>query len=75
MASITIKYIPDELYKKLKTKAAMHLRSINNEMINCLESWLMPQRITISERIQRARWISHRQYHENEQERSHPPQG
>lgn len=57
MASITIKNIPEELYEKLRVTAALHRRSINSEMINCLESVLMPKRLTISERLQRAKWI------------------
>jgi len=57
MASITIKNIPDELYEKLKIKVTLHRRSINSEMINCLESILMPKRLTIGERLQRAKWI------------------
>jgi plasmid stability protein len=55
MASITIKNIPEELYEKLKKMAAVHRRSINSETINCLETVLMPRRITVSDRIQRAR--------------------
>ena len=55
MASITIKNIPQELYEKLKETASIHHRSINNEMINCLETLLMPKRITAIDRIKRAR--------------------
>ena len=57
MASITIKNIPEELYEKLRTTASLHRRSINGEMINCLETILMPKRLTVSERLQRAKWI------------------
>ncbi len=57
MASITIKNIPEELYEKLRLTATLHRRSINSEMINCLESVLMPKKLTISERLQRAKWI------------------
>jgi plasmid stability protein len=57
MASITLKNIPEELYEKLRTTAALHHRSINSEMIHCLESSLMPKRLTVSERLQRAKWI------------------
>ena len=55
MASITIKNIPQELYEKLKETASIQHRSINNEMINCLETLLMPKRITASDRIKKAR--------------------
>jgi antitoxin FitA len=37
MANVTIKNIPDELYEQLKQRAALHRRSINSEVIVCLE--------------------------------------
>jgi len=57
MASITIKNIPDALYEKLKLSASIKHRSINSEMINCLESILMPKRVPIGKRLQRAKRI------------------
>ncbi len=42
MASLTIKNIPDELYDMLKQSAASHHRSVNSELIHCLEQSLMP---------------------------------
>jgi hypothetical protein len=41
MASITVKNIPQALYEKLKIVGSMNRRSINNEMIICLESVIM----------------------------------
>ena len=38
--SLTIKNIPPELYKKLKARAAQHRRSLNGEVIVCLEQAL-----------------------------------
>lgn len=55
MPALTVKKIPDELYEKLKLSANAHRRSINSELIHCLETILMPKRITPAERIQRAR--------------------
>ncbi len=55
MVSITVKKIPEKLYDKLKATASINRRSINNEMINCLEMVLMPKRTTVSDRIQKAR--------------------
>ena len=55
MASITVKKIPEKLYDKLKATASINRRSINNEMIHCLEMVLMPKRTTVSDRIQKAR--------------------
>ncbi len=51
MASITVKNIPQELYEKLKITASLNHRSLNNEMINCLESVLMPQRLSVANKI------------------------
>jgi len=40
MATLTIKNIPDELYGRLKERAKQHRRSINSEVIVCLEQVL-----------------------------------
>jgi antitoxin FitA len=37
MATITIKDIPDALYRRLKLNASEHRRSLNKEVIICLE--------------------------------------
>ncbi|HSE96764.1 MAG TPA: Arc family DNA-binding protein [Blastocatellia bacterium] len=37
MATLTIKNIPDDLYEQLKQSADAHRRSINSEVIVCLE--------------------------------------
>jgi len=57
MASITLKNIPDNLYDKLKMTASIHHRSINSEMIHCLELVLMPKTLAVNERLQRAKLI------------------
>lgn len=57
MPSITVKNIPQELYDKLRIAATLNHRSINNEMISCVESILMPQRVTVSEKLSRAKRI------------------
>ena len=46
MASLTIKNIPDDLYEHLKQAAKAHHRSINSELIYCLESTLLPSKLT-----------------------------
>ena len=38
MATITIKNIPDELHEALKKKASLQRRSLNSEIIACLEA-------------------------------------
>jgi len=37
MATITVKNIPPEIYEKIKQSAALNRRSINSEIIACLE--------------------------------------
>ena len=45
MAALTIKNIPDDLYARLKQCAAEHRRSINSEMIFCLQETLASHRV------------------------------
>jgi plasmid stability protein len=40
MATLTIKNIPEELYDRLKGSAVQHRRSLNSEVIVCLEKAL-----------------------------------
>lgn len=37
MKSLTLKNIPDPLYSRIKKQAAQHRRSLNQEIITCLE--------------------------------------
>lgn len=37
MPTLTIKGIPQDLYRRLKTQAESHRRSLNSEIIVCLE--------------------------------------
>ncbi len=46
MASLTIKNIPENLYEHLKQAASAHHRSINSELIVCLEKVLLPAKTT-----------------------------
>jgi plasmid stability protein len=45
MANITVKNIPDDLYENLKAYAAMNHRSLNNEIIVCIEKVIKSRRI------------------------------
>ena len=60
MASITIKNIPDELYEQLKESANAHHRSINSELIVCLERVLMPVKVSAAERLATAKELRDR---------------
>ena len=51
MPALTIKNVPDDLYKELKQVAEQHHRSINSEVIVCLKNALFPRRITPTERL------------------------
>jgi len=53
--TLTLKNIPDALYERLKASAAKHRRSVSNEAIACLESALLPMKLSPAERIARAR--------------------
>jgi plasmid stability protein len=53
--TLTLKNVPDEIYKRLKGSAEAHRRSLNSEAIVCLESVLLPGRIPLTERLARAR--------------------
>ena len=57
MATITLKNIPDDLHARLKTSAQSHHRSLNSEIINCLEAILKTEKITPEARIARLRNI------------------
>lgn len=56
-ASITLKNIPDDIYARLKEVAEAHHRSLNSEIIACLESMLLPTRVMPNERLARARQL------------------
>ncbi len=43
---LTLKNIPDDVYRRLKASAEAHRRSLNNEAIVCLEAMLVPSRLT-----------------------------
>jgi plasmid stability protein len=53
MPALTIKNIPDTLYQQLKMAATVHRRSINSEVIICLEKALAASPITPADRLSR----------------------
>lgn len=53
MPALTIKNVPDSLYEQLKTAAELHRRSINSEVIVCLEKILAPTKISPADRLSR----------------------
>lgn len=53
--SITLKNIPDPIYQRIKLAAKRHHRSMNNEIIACLEQALAPRPVDIESRLDQAR--------------------
>ena len=60
MPAITVKNIPDTLYSQLKKSAEMHRRSINSELIVCLEKVLIPQKVSKDRLLASARSLRSR---------------
>ncbi len=53
MPALTIKNIPDTLYEQLKSAADLHRRSINSEVLVCLEKALLAKKTNPNDRLQR----------------------
>jgi len=60
VATLTVKNIPDDLYGLLKEAATTHRRSLNSEILMCLERSLLPQRRNTAELADRARSLRSR---------------
>lgn len=54
MATVTFKNIPDSLYEQLKQAASAHHRSVNSELIHCLEKVFNPAPISAAELAEKA---------------------
>ena len=57
MATVTVKNIPDELYDRLKSIAEINRRSINSEIIMCIENAVISRRINTGEILENARQL------------------
>jgi len=55
MANITVKNIPDDLYEKLSRSAKINRRSINQEIIVCIENSVEDEIQTPEQVIKKAR--------------------
>ncbi len=51
MPAITLKNIPDDLYLQLKEAAQSHRRSLNSEILYCVERTLGTHKIDVSEHL------------------------
>ena len=57
MATVTVKNIPDELYDRLRSIAEVNRRSINSEIIMCIENTVLSRRINLDEVFENARHL------------------
>lgn len=51
MPTLTLKNIPDALYGRLKEAAQAHHRSLNSEILYCVERTLTPHKVNIPEQL------------------------
>lgn len=54
MATVTFKNIPDDLYEQLKQAARAHHRSVNSELIHCLEKVFRPTPVSTADLAENA---------------------
>ena len=57
MATVTVKNIPDELYGRLKSVAEINRRSINSEIIMCIENTVISRPLNLDEVLENARQV------------------
>ena len=57
MPALSLKNIPDKLYLQLKEAAKAHHRSLNSEIIYCIERVLGTHEIDVSDHIATARML------------------
>ncbi len=57
MPTITVKNVPDDIYEDLKNSASIHRRSINSEVIFCIEKAVRSHRLDPNELFTRVEAI------------------
>ncbi len=55
MPNVNVKNIPKDLHRRLKARALRNHRSLNSEVIACLQDAVMPKRIDPDEAAERLR--------------------
>lgn len=55
MPTLTIKNVPDDLYARLKRRAELNRRSLNSEVIVCIERAVRSRRVSPEAILARAR--------------------
>jgi antitoxin FitA len=53
--NVNVKNIPKDLHRRLKERAARNHRSLNSEVIACLQEAVMPKRLDPDEAAERIR--------------------
>lgn len=54
MSTVTVKDLPEKLHRLLKARALRHRRSLNSEIIACLEATAAPQKLDADSLLVRA---------------------
>ena len=57
MATLTVKGIPRKLHLKLKQRASLNHRSLNSELIACLENSLVSKPLDIPALLEKAKQL------------------
>jgi len=57
MPTLTLKDLPVSLHRKLKARAERNGRSLNREVIECLEATFRPERVDVETFLEEARAI------------------
>lgn len=55
MPNVNVKNLPKEIHRRLKERAKRNHRSLNSELIACLQDAVMPKRIDPDEAAERIR--------------------
>ncbi len=63
MPTMTLKNIPEPLYERLKQAAAIHRRSLNSEILYCLEESLAPRKHDTTALVEKAREVREKTAH------------
>jgi plasmid stability protein len=55
MVAVTLKNVPEDLYKRVKLRAKANHRSINSELIDIIEQSVIPRPLDVEAWLEKAR--------------------
>ncbi|HEY2029491.1 MAG TPA: Arc family DNA-binding protein [Myxococcales bacterium] len=55
MANLSVKNLPKEVHRRLRERAKRNRRSLNSELVACLQDAVMPRRLDPDEAAERIR--------------------